>query len=115
MLRKNYRLSERDVKKVLRGQKPFFSHRLSLHVRPNRERHGRFGIVIGGKNVPSAVCRNFFRRRFYDMVRSISERPVGDMLFVVKRGIVLSMRDADMVRGFHEDITFLLRKAQILP
>ncbi len=68
MISKKYRLKENEVKKVLKFWKPFFSYWMVLNYNKNNLKHNRFAIIISWKNVDSSVKRNFFRRRFYDMV-----------------------------------------------
>jgi hypothetical protein len=46
MIKKIYRLKEREVKKVLGKTKPFFSYGIVLNMKPNREGFNRFAIVI---------------------------------------------------------------------
>lgn len=69
MLAKENRLSERQVKKVLRKGKPFFSYTLVIHTLPSTLDAARCAIVISGKSVPSAVVRNMYRRKFYSLCR----------------------------------------------
>ena len=68
MISKDYRLKENEVKKVLKYWKPFFSYWMVLNYNKNNLNHNRFAIIISWKNIDSSVKRNFFRRRFYDMV-----------------------------------------------
>jgi ribonuclease P protein component len=72
MIKKQFRLREKEVKKVLSMRKPFFSYNIVLNYRKNRLEYNRFSIVIGGKSVHTNVERNFFRRRFYDFVEKSS-------------------------------------------
>gem|GEM_PF-6120195 len=46
MISKQFRLSERQVKKVLAKSKPFFSYGLVLNKTPNKLDHNRYAIVI---------------------------------------------------------------------
>jgi len=46
MIKKIYRLKEREVKKVLGKTKPFFSYGIVLNAKINRENFNRFAIVI---------------------------------------------------------------------
>jgi len=46
MIKKIYRLKEKEVKKVLGKTKPFFSYSIVLNSKPNREVFNRFAIVI---------------------------------------------------------------------
>lgn len=114
MISKEYRLQEREVKKVLRMRKPFFSSGLVLNSIPNRLEHNRFAIVIWWKSVDSNVSRNFFRRRFYDTVASIifpqKSEETKDYVFVVKKQTKLSQKNIESYQSFLKDILFLIRK-----
>ena len=65
MIAKKYRLSNREVKKVLSKGRPFFSYSLVFKKIPSKLDYARFAIVISRKSVPNAVIRNSFRRYFY--------------------------------------------------
>lgn len=66
MIAKKYRLSERELRKVFREKKPFFSYMMIANVRKNNLSYSRVGILLSGKNTPGSVNRNAFRRIFYD-------------------------------------------------
>jgi hypothetical protein len=51
MIKKIYRLRQREVKKVLQRAKPFFSYGIVLNVFENKLNYNRFAIVIGSKSV----------------------------------------------------------------
>jgi ribonuclease P protein component len=84
VLEKKYRLSEREVKKVLHKGKPFFSYSIVFNVFPNKLIYNRYAIVIGGKSVPNNVIRNMYRRAFYDISRSFQASYSSDIVCVVK-------------------------------
>ena len=46
MIKKIYRLKEREIKKVLGKTKPFFSYGIVLNMKPNRKGFNRFAVVI---------------------------------------------------------------------
>jgi hypothetical protein len=46
MIKKIYRLKEREVKKVLKFSKPFFSYNIVLNVKQNKKKYNRFAIII---------------------------------------------------------------------
>ncbi|MDR3150791.1 MAG: ribonuclease P protein component [Candidatus Peribacteria bacterium] len=69
MLAKKFRLTESEVKKVLKRQEPFFSYGIVLCRLKNMYNHNRYAIVISSKSVHSNVERNFFRRKFYEYFR----------------------------------------------
>ena len=73
MIAKKYRLSERELKKVFRERKPFFSSMMVANVRKNNFSHARVGILLSGKNTPGSVNRNAFRRLFYKSAWKILE------------------------------------------
>lgn len=49
MIAKEYRLTEREVRKVLSRKKPFFSYVFIANVLENKLEHGRCGILLSGK------------------------------------------------------------------
>ena len=67
MIAKKYRLAEKEVKKVLSRRKPFFANGMVANVLPNTLGYARVAIVLGGKQAPGSVNRNYFRRRTYDL------------------------------------------------
>lgn len=84
MIAKKYRLSERELRKVFREKKPFFSYMMIANVRKNQFPHSRVGILLSGKNTPGSVNRNAFRRIFYDNSREILEKNY-DIVVVLKK------------------------------
>lgn len=115
MLKKKYRLKEKDLKKVLHKWKPFFSYGLVLNYSKNKLSYNRFGIVIWWKSVESNVLRNYFRRVFYDEIRNYNfneENKIEfyDFVFVVKKQSKLKKEE---VKIFKKDIAFLIKKAII--
>jgi ribonuclease P protein component len=67
MIAKKYRLSENEVRKVLKQKKPFFSYTFVANVIKNTSSHPRFAILLSGKHAPGSVNRNYWRRLFYKM------------------------------------------------
>jgi len=114
MISKQYRLTEREVKKVLHKWKPFFSYGIVLNYLKNKVPYNRFAIVIGAKSVNSNITRNFFRRRFYDALWpyiELSEENEGfDFVFVVKKQTKLDKNDAEILKKMNKDIDFLIHK-----
>ncbi|MFK7780279.1 MAG: ribonuclease P protein component [Candidatus Gracilibacteria bacterium] len=111
MIFKKNRLSEREVKKVLTRGKPFFSYGIVLNYLKNPLERNRFAVVIGGKSVNTNVSRNFFRRKFYDLVQERLEGNKGlDFVFVVKKQTKLDKDDEKSINSFRKDIKFLLNK-----
>lgn len=84
MIAKKYRLSERELKRVFREKKPFFSSMMVANVRKNNFSHTRVGILLSGKNTPGSVNRNAFRRLFYKSAWKILESEY-DVVVVLKK------------------------------
>lgn len=119
MIKKEYRLTERQVKKVLWKWKPFFSYNIVLNYLRNNEDYNRFSIVIWAKSVHTNVERNFFRRKFYALVEnyifledvSNEKKNTGfDMVFVVKKKTKLDKKNESLIKDFRNDINFLFNK-----
>lgn len=108
MITKKYRLTEKEVKKVLQRWKPFFSHNMVSNKLKNDYTYNRFAIVISGKSVKNSVERNFFRRRFYDYVKTIVDDGF-DIVFVVKSKVKLDKKDENSLRNFYKDLDFLIK------
>lgn len=115
MIKKHYRLKEREVKKVLSRWKPFFSYDIVLNSMKNRVEYNRFAIVIGGKSVHTNVERNFFRRLFYRLMQdnifqqSFSQN-FHDCVFVVKKQTKLERKNTKSIDDFRKNISYLFRK-----
>jgi len=117
MIKKIYRLKEREVKKVLKYSKPFFSYGIVLNVSKNKLNHNRFAIVLGSKSVKSWVERNYFRRRFYDFVfqNNLIKKSLHfwewfyDLVFVIKKQTKLDKREQKSINSFVKDLTFLMK------
>ena len=115
MIKKIYRLREREVKKVLQKWKPFFSYNIVLNSTQNKKSYNRFAIVIGSKSVRTNVERNFFRRKFYDLVSDYAKDEVKwrDFVFVVKKKTKLDKRIDTSISSFEKDIRFLIQKIHL--
>lgn len=89
MIAKKYRLTEREVRKVLSRRKPFFSYMFIANILENHEENHRVAILLSGKVARGSVNRNFWRRHFYDIsLPLISEKPTEkhyDIVFVPKK------------------------------
>lgn len=111
MISKKNRLSERNVKKVLRKGKPFFSYWIVLNFTKNTKWINRFAIVIWSKSVITNVWRNLFRRLFYNIVSNyINSAKTYDFVFVIKKSNKLDHNNADIITTFKKDILFLINK-----
>ncbi|MCP4523364.1 MAG: ribonuclease P protein component [Candidatus Gracilibacteria bacterium] len=114
MISKQYRLKEREVKKVLQRGKPFFSYGIVLNYTKNKFGYNRFAIVIGSKSVLNNVSRCFFRRKFYTQVQSTIEQQTNgsyyDFVFVVKKQTKLVKKSEESEKNFQKDIQFLRNK-----
>ncbi len=117
MISKKFRLSEREVKKVLTRWKPFFAYGLVLNSVPNREWFNRFAVVIWSKSVNTNVTRTFFRRRFYDYISASKlfwdiEGKTADFVFVVKKTTQLDRVKKEDLKSFEKDLNFLIKKVK---
>ena len=134
MIAKKFRLTQREVKKVLTRWKPFFAYGIVLNKIANTQWYNRFGIVIGSKSVNTNVSRTFFRRRFYDYI-SVSKfynpspsillqgLPLKkeekwkkvfyyDFVFVVKKVTQLDRKNIEAIKSFEKDLNFLIKKVK---
>lgn len=109
MIAKKYRLTERQVKKVLRKGKPFFSYNIVMNVLPSRETDARFAVVVSGKSAPNAVTRNAFRRLLYETCRTSSKHYHCDIVFVLKKDTKLLHSGSDLP-ALKKEIIYLLGK-----
>ena len=111
MLKKIYRLREKEVKMVLQKGKPFFSYNIVLNKLKNKLEFNRFAIIISAKSVNSNVERNFFRRRFYDFIWENKIEKTGyDFVFVVKNKTKLDKKNSESLESFYKDLSFLISK-----
>ncbi len=107
MISKQYRLSENEVKKVLRFRKPFFAHGFIANILPNKVGHNRFGIVFSAKHTKTSIARNFYRRRLYDTLSEIMMTGSHDIVFVPKKGKTFHHKNPEDISNFDRDIGFL--------
>lgn len=107
MIAKEYRLTEREVRKVLSRKKPFFSYMFIANVLENKLEHGRCGILLSGKVTKGSVNRNFWRRRFYDLFLPTLGKLHTDIVLVPKKGTVLDYKNELQVAEFEKNVTFL--------
>jgi ribonuclease P protein component len=85
MIASRYRLSENEVKKVLKQKKPFFSHTFVANVMKNNLGVSRFAILLSGKHAPGSVNRNYWRRLYYTRSEPYVESPGVDIVLVPKK------------------------------
>lgn len=116
MIKKIYRLKEKEVKKVLQKAKPFFSYGLVLKKIKNREKNNRFAIVIWGKSAKTNIIRVFFRRKFYNFIQNrflwnIDNKTNDsyDYVFVVKKQTKLEKTEEKSIKSFDTDLNFLIK------
>ena len=109
MLKKAYRLSENEIRKVLKFKKPFFSYGWIANTSQNRIGHNRFAVFFSGKNTRTSITRNFFRRKFYDLVAIMKDVGKLDIVFVPKKGKTFDKNSKDDIVTFENDIKFLLK------
>ncbi len=111
MISKDRRLVEREIRKVLKYKKPFFSYSLVANVASNRAGFPRFAAIFSGKSVVCGVSRNFFRRRAYDLARPYLENKLSsDVVLVPKKGKPLDHRNPEAVKTFEDDVRHLYKK-----
>lgn len=113
MIKKIYRLNESQIKKVLSKRKPFFSYGVVLNYYFNNLDFNRFAIIIWWKSVKWSVERNFFRRKFYNLVsKNIipQNKKWFDMVFLLKKETKLDKKDFESINSFEKDVNFLLKK-----
>lgn len=121
MIKKIYRLKEREVKKVLLKWKPFFSYWVVLNILENKLAYNRFAIVIWAKSVNNNITRNYFRRRFYDIIANsgllldgttskLNWNAYYDFVFVLKKQTKLDKIDEKSINSFTNDINFIIKK-----
>ncbi|USN58054.1 MAG: hypothetical protein H6767_07015 [Candidatus Peribacteria bacterium] len=72
-----------------------------LNSIPNILPYHRFAVVIGSKSVTNNITRNFFRRKFYNLMAGYITQDMGqqkkgqyrDMVFVVKKTTALDKKE----------------------
>lgn len=114
MIKKEFRLKENEVKKVLSKWKPFFSYWVVLNKIPTKLSHSRFAIILWSKSVNNNITRNYFRRRFYDHIlnsKIYNNNICFDFVFVVKSKLKLDIKDINTINNFIKDIDFLINKS----
>jgi RNase P protein component len=86
-----------------------------LNSKINKQNHNRFAIVIWSKSVNSGVSRNFFRRLFYEEVRTYITKPIfnsfSDFVVLVKKETSLDKRDEKSIIDFKRDLNFVFSNA----
>ena len=116
MIKKVYRLNEKQTKKVLTAWKPFFSYWIVSNILKNNLGYNRFSIVIWGKSVVNNVTRNFFRRQYFsitwDFIKTKDNAWV-DFVCFVKKQTKLDKKNIESVKTFQKDIKFLIYKNNI--
>ncbi len=114
MIKKIFRLKEKQVKKVLAKWKPFFSYWIVLNYIPNKLNYNRFSIVIWSKSVKNNIERNFFRRKFYDFslpyIYKAKKNKFYDLVFVIKKQNKLDKKDTEKLKKFFIALEFLVKK-----
>ena len=104
MIAKKFRLCEHEVKKVLRARNAQFSDVFIGNIIQNKGGSSRFALVLSSKAAKTSVDRNFFRRRFFDYIRSINltqELSIhSDIVCLPRKGKVFSRRDTASVESF---------------
>ncbi len=112
MISKEYRLTERELRKVLVRKKPFFSYVFVANVIENKKWYGRCAILLSSKCSKWSVNRNFWRRKFYDVSLSAMIEMSFDVVFVPKKWTILDYKKPEHIAEFEKNIQFLYRKIE---
>ena len=83
---------------------------LVANVATNRLGYPRFALILSGKVAKTSVDRNFYRRRLYDFCKEFPQTTSLDIVFVVKKWIVLKRKDTEVAEKFTQDLKQLLHK-----
>ncbi|NRH20604.1 hypothetical protein HOO68_00985 [Candidatus Gracilibacteria bacterium] len=110
MISKEYRLTEREVKKVLNRKKPFFSYTCVANTLDIKNKHGRCGILLSSKCTKGSVNRNFWRRKFYDISLPFLDATPLDIVLVMKKGTVLNYKNEGDILEFEKNLQFIYKK-----
>jgi ribonuclease P protein component len=110
MIKKIYRLKEREIKKVLKFKKPFFSYNLIANLIKNNLWYNRFALFLSHKNTKTSVSRNFFRRKMYNLVSDSIQKSSFDIVFIPKKWKTFDKKKKEDILGFENDISFLIKK-----
>lgn len=109
MIAKEYRLTEREVRKVLSRRKPFFSYMFVANTLESKLEHGRVGILLSSKVARGSVNRNFWRRQFYDISLPYVLDTALDIVLVPKKGTILDHKNETHLAEFKKNIQFLYK------
>ena len=112
MISKEYRLTERELRKVLSRKKPFFSYVFIANTCENKLSHGRCGILLSSKCTKWSVNRNFWRRKFYDLFLPTIQNNHLDIVLVPKKWTTLDYKNEQHIIDFEKNILFLSKKIQ---
>ncbi|PID83724.1 ribonuclease P protein component [Candidatus Gracilibacteria bacterium] len=107
MIAKKFRLTEKEIKKVFKQKKPFFSRYWIVNTRKNNLQYNRIAILLSGKCTKGAVNRNFFRRKFYDTLFDIGLEGGFDLVFVPKKGQKFDFKISNDTKRFGESLSQL--------
>lgn len=111
MIPKKNRLSERDIRKMVRQRGMFFWTCFIVNVIQKSIGESRYGIIFSTKHTKGSVNRNFFRRMFYRQVWLFLDLPASfDLLFIPKKGTRFSHTDSHSIAHTEADIVKLLQK-----
>jgi ribonuclease P protein component len=110
MIAKKYRLTENEVKKVLKKKKPFFAYGVVANVVPNGLGHARVAMILSGAQTRWSVNRNTLRRRIYDLSSPYIVGLSVDIVYMFKKKTLLDSKDRTLMTEIEKDIPFLMRK-----
>ncbi len=109
MIRKVNRLKEKEIKKVLKHRKPFFSYNLVANYCTNWLPYSRFAIFLSWKNCKTSISRNFFRRRFYDESSNYVSKWWMDIVLMPKKWKVFDKKTPECIVEFRKDLKFIYK------
>jgi ribonuclease P protein component len=110
MIAKKYRLTENEVKKVLKKKKPFFAYGVVANVVANGLGHARIAMILSGAQTRWSVNRNTLRRHIYDLSRSHLSGLSVDIVYMFKKKTLLDSKDVTLMAEIEKDIPFLMHK-----
>ena len=110
MIAKEFRLKEKEVQKVLRYGKPFFSYSVIAKTSINKLNNSRFAIILSGKNTKNAVTRNYYRRIFYNISSRYIKKKNLDIVIFLKKWIKFELKNSEMSKKFEKEVEWILKK-----
>jgi ribonuclease P protein component len=114
MIAKKFRLCEHEVKKVLRARNAQFSDVFIGNIIQSKGESSRFALVLSSKATKTSIDRNFFRRRFFEFIRTKNLMQTFstqfDVVCLPKKWKVFSRRNIASIDDFDKWLTVLMRR-----